>query len=110
MYGGREMGNNKEKISLLFSGLYTSSSSWRRHPCSHKVTLVNVINVPTDPLTSKYNTNIFKVAEAVKEVAPEMKVSKDVPKEPECPPMKGTHHLWTDTEEIVHPQFLKLFF
>lgn len=57
------------------------------------VTLVNVINVATDPLSSKYNTNIFKVAEAVEEVAPEMKVAKDVPKEPECPPVKGIYHL-----------------
>lgn len=42
---------------------------------------------------SKCNTNIFKVPEAVTEVAPEVTVPEDVPEEPERLPVKGTCHL-----------------
>lgn len=52
-----------------------------------------MINVSTDPLTSKYDTNIFKAPEAMKEVAASTQVSDDVLQEPEPLPVKGTCHL-----------------
>lgn len=52
-----------------------------------------MINASTESLTSKYDTNIFKAPEAVKEVAPDLRVSDDVPEELEPLPMKGTCHL-----------------
>ena len=58
-------------------------------------------NVSTDPLISKYNTNIFKAPEAMKEVVPDMQVSEDVPEEPEPPPRKGICHFCTDPEEEI---------
>lgn len=53
-----------------------------------------MINVPIDPLTSMYDTNIFKAPEVMREVAPDMQVSETIPGEPEPLPMKkGICHL-----------------
>lgn len=52
-----------------------------------------MINASTKSLTSKYDTNIFKAPDAVKEVAPDFQVPDDVPEELEPLPVKGTCHL-----------------
>lgn len=45
----------------------------------------------------------------MKEVAPDMQVSEDVPEEPEPLPVEGICHVYTDTEEeMICPLLLKL--
>lgn len=47
----------------------------------------------------------------MKEVAPDMQLSEDVPEEPEPLPVEGIYHVYTDTEEeMICSLLLKLCF